>query len=65
MWYVFDASGSQWDFSLFLNLLQVNITLSDINDNAPVWRDEPYLVNVVEMSPIDTDVVTVSITEDC
>ncbi|XP_048863831.1 cadherin-23 isoform X2 [Brienomyrus brachyistius] len=37
----------------------VNITLSDINDNAPVWRDEPYLVNVVEMSPVDTDVVTV------
>ncbi|KAJ8336510.1 hypothetical protein SKAU_G00377300 [Synaphobranchus kaupii] len=31
----------------------VNITLLDINDNAPIWRDEPYDVNVVEMSPID------------
>ncbi|XP_067828429.1 cadherin-23-like [Heptranchias perlo] len=38
----------------------VNITLLDINDNRPVWKDEPYLVNVVEMSPIDTDVITVS-----
>ncbi|XP_041116855.1 cadherin-23-like isoform X4 [Polyodon spathula] len=37
----------------------VNITLLDINDNPPAWRDEPYKVNVVEMSPIDTDVVTV------
>ncbi|RXM29774.1 Cadherin-23 [Acipenser ruthenus] len=37
----------------------VNITLLDINDNPPAWRDEPYQVNVVEMSPIDTDVVTV------
>ncbi|MFT7806101.1 cadherin-23 [Arapaima gigas] len=37
----------------------VNITLLDINDNAPVWRDEPYQVNVVEMSPNGTDVVTV------
>uniref|UniRef100_A0A8C9TL15 Cadherin-related 23 n=1 Tax=Scleropages formosus TaxID=113540 RepID=A0A8C9TL15_SCLFO len=37
----------------------VNITLLDINDNPPVWRDEPYEVNVVEMSPADTDVVTV------
>ncbi|MGH0125785.1 UNVERIFIED_CONTAM: hypothetical protein FKN15_051026 [Acipenser sinensis] len=37
----------------------VNITLLDINDNTPAWRDEPYQVNVVEMSPIDTDVVTV------
>ncbi|XP_067876522.1 cadherin-23 isoform X3 [Heterodontus francisci] len=38
----------------------VNITLLDINDNRPVWKDEPYLVNVVEMSPVDTDVITVS-----
>ncbi|XP_072881460.1 cadherin-23 [Hemitrygon akajei] len=38
----------------------VNITLLDINDNRPVWKDEPYLVNVVEMSPADTDVITVS-----
>ncbi|XP_073775592.1 cadherin-23 isoform X3 [Danio rerio] len=37
----------------------VNITVLDINDNAPVWRDEPYQANVVEMSPIDTDVITV------
>ncbi|XP_061083448.1 cadherin-23 [Conger conger] len=37
----------------------VNITLLDINDNAPAWRDEPYHVNVVEMSPIDTDVISV------
>ncbi|XP_078387064.1 cadherin-23 [Cetorhinus maximus] len=38
----------------------VNITLLDINDNRPIWKDEPYLANVVEMSPIDTDVITVS-----
>lgn len=39
---------------------QVNITILDINDNAPVWRDEPYHANVVEMSPINTDVISVS-----
>ncbi|XP_056903807.1 cadherin-23 [Takifugu flavidus] len=37
----------------------VNITILDINDNAPVWRDEPYHANVVEMSPINTDVISV------
>ncbi|XP_069045127.1 cadherin-23 [Lepisosteus oculatus] len=37
----------------------VNITLLDINDNAPVWTGEPYEVNVVEMSPAGTDVITV------
>uniref|UniRef100_A0A8D3CSG3 Cadherin-23 n=1 Tax=Scophthalmus maximus TaxID=52904 RepID=A0A8D3CSG3_SCOMX len=37
----------------------VNITILDINDNAPVWRDEPYHTNVVEMSPINTDVISV------
>ncbi|XP_076141861.1 cadherin-23 [Alosa pseudoharengus] len=37
----------------------VNVTILDINDNAPMWRDEPYLANVVEMSPINTDVITV------
>ncbi|XP_071009786.1 cadherin-23 [Oncorhynchus clarkii lewisi] len=37
----------------------VNITVLDINDNAPMWRDEPYHANVVEMSPIDTDVISV------
>ncbi|XP_060897001.1 cadherin-23-like [Labrus mixtus] len=37
----------------------VNITILDINDNAPVWRDEPYHTNVVEMSPINTDVTSV------
>ncbi|XP_051504307.1 cadherin-23 [Myxocyprinus asiaticus] len=37
----------------------VNITILDINDNAPLWRDEPYQANVVEMSPIDTDVISV------
>lgn len=40
--------------------VQVNITILDINDNAPVWRDEPYHANVVEMSPINTDVISVS-----
>uniref|UniRef100_A0A4W3GSY5 Cadherin-related 23 n=1 Tax=Callorhinchus milii TaxID=7868 RepID=A0A4W3GSY5_CALMI len=38
----------------------VNITLLDMNDNHPLWKDEPYLVNVVEMSPAHTDVITVS-----
>uniref|UniRef100_A0A3B3YUI8 Cadherin domain-containing protein n=1 Tax=Poecilia mexicana TaxID=48701 RepID=A0A3B3YUI8_9TELE len=37
----------------------VNITILDINDNAPTWRDEPYEANVVEMSPINTDVISV------
>uniref|UniRef100_A0AAY4DS48 Cadherin-23 n=1 Tax=Denticeps clupeoides TaxID=299321 RepID=A0AAY4DS48_9TELE len=37
----------------------VNITILDINDNVPMWRDEPYQANVVEMSPIGTDVITV------
>ncbi|XP_068423405.1 cadherin-23 isoform X3 [Clinocottus analis] len=37
----------------------VNITILDINDNAPVWRDEPYNTNVVEMSPMNTDVISV------
>uniref|UniRef100_A0AAR2J7Y9 Cadherin-23 n=1 Tax=Pygocentrus nattereri TaxID=42514 RepID=A0AAR2J7Y9_PYGNA len=37
----------------------VNITILDINDNAPIWQDEPYLANVVEMSPINTDVISV------
>ncbi|TKS85340.1 Cadherin-23 Otocadherin [Collichthys lucidus] len=37
----------------------VNITILDINDNAPYWRDEPYHANVVEKSPIYTDVISV------
>uniref|UniRef100_A0A3Q2DLG3 Cadherin-23 n=1 Tax=Cyprinodon variegatus TaxID=28743 RepID=A0A3Q2DLG3_CYPVA len=37
----------------------VNITILDINDNAPLWRDEPYEANVVEMSPLNTDVISV------
>ncbi|CAG6017760.1 unnamed protein product, partial [Menidia menidia] len=37
----------------------VNITILDINDNAPIWQDEPYHANVVEMSPINTDVISV------
>lgn len=43
-----------------VDVVQVNITILDINDNAPVWRDEPYYANVVEMSPINTDVISVS-----
>jgi len=38
----------------------VNITVLDINDNVPMWRGEPYHANVVEMSPKDTDVLSVS-----
>ncbi|XP_055018856.1 cadherin-23 [Boleophthalmus pectinirostris] len=37
----------------------VNITVLDINDNAPKWPDEPYYANVVEKSPINTDVISV------
>ncbi|XP_072246399.1 cadherin-23-like [Leuresthes tenuis] len=37
----------------------VNITILDINDNTPAWQDEPYNANVVEMSPINTDVISV------
>uniref|UniRef100_A0AAV2JQ63 Cadherin domain-containing protein n=1 Tax=Knipowitschia caucasica TaxID=637954 RepID=A0AAV2JQ63_KNICA len=36
----------------------VNITVLDINDNAPKWPDEPYFANVVETSPINTDVIS-------
>ncbi|KAI4812229.1 hypothetical protein KUCAC02_023634, partial [Chaenocephalus aceratus] len=37
----------------------VNITILDINDNVPMWREDPYHTNVVEMSPINTDVISV------
>ncbi|KAM6444065.1 cadherin-23 [Liasis olivaceus] len=37
----------------------VNITLLDINDNYPVWKDEPYFINLVEMTPPNSDVTTV------
>lgn len=40
--------------------LQVNITLLDINDNHPSWKDAPYYINLVEMTPPDSDVTTVS-----
>lgn len=38
---------------------QVNITLLDINDNHPTWKDAPYYINLVEMTPPDSDVTTV------
>uniref|UniRef100_A0A674I3G3 Cadherin domain-containing protein n=1 Tax=Terrapene triunguis TaxID=2587831 RepID=A0A674I3G3_9SAUR len=37
----------------------VNITLLDINDNYPMWKDDPYFINLVEMTPPDSDVTTV------
>ncbi|KAL8186987.1 UNVERIFIED_CONTAM: Cadherin-23 [Gekko kuhli] len=37
----------------------VNITLLDINDNYPVWKDEPYFINLVEMTPPNSDVTTI------
>nr|XP_030718382.1 cadherin-23 [Globicephala melas] len=37
----------------------VNITLLDINDNPPRWKDAPYYINLVEMTPPDSDVTTV------
>ncbi|XP_067996583.1 cadherin-23-like [Melanerpes formicivorus] len=37
----------------------VNITLLDINDNYPTWKDEPYFINLVEMTPPNSDVTTV------
>lgn len=40
--------------------LQVNVTLLDINDNPPRWKDAPYYINLVEMTPPDSDVTTVS-----
>ncbi|XP_069098368.1 cadherin-23-like [Pleurodeles waltl] len=42
-----------------IGIATVNITLLDINDNAPQWRDEPYLINLVEMTPPDSDVTAV------
>lgn len=44
-------------------LLQVNITLLDINDNYPTWKDEPYFINLVEMTPPNSDVTTVRVRE--
>jgi hypothetical protein len=38
---------------------QVNVTLLDINDNHPIWKDAPYYINLVEMTPPDSDVTTV------
>lgn len=38
---------------------QVNVTLLDINDNHPTWKDAPYYINLVEMTPPDSDVTTV------
>ena len=38
----------------------MNITLLDINDNHPTWKDAPYYINLVEMTPPDSDVTTVS-----
>ncbi|KAM4852687.1 cadherin-23 [Thomomys bottae] len=37
----------------------VNVTLLDINDNHPIWKDAPYYINLVEMTPPDSDVTTV------
>ncbi|ERE87237.1 cadherin-23 [Cricetulus griseus] len=37
----------------------VNVTLLDINDNHPTWKDAPYYINLVEMTPPDSDVTTV------
>uniref|UniRef100_F6XLQ0 Cadherin-23 n=1 Tax=Equus caballus TaxID=9796 RepID=F6XLQ0_HORSE len=37
----------------------VNITILDINDNHPAWKDAPYYINLVEMTPPDSDVTTV------
>ncbi|XP_055130578.1 cadherin-23 isoform X1 [Symphalangus syndactylus] len=37
----------------------VNITLLDINDNHPTWKDAPYYINLVEMTPPDSDVTAV------
>ncbi|XP_078716087.1 cadherin-23 [Lampetra fluviatilis] len=38
----------------------VNITLLDVNDNDPAWRDLPYAVTIVENTPGGTDIFTVS-----
>ncbi|XP_029464800.1 cadherin-23 isoform X2 [Rhinatrema bivittatum] len=42
-----------------IGIATVNITLLDINDNYPQWRDEPYLINLVEMTPPNSDVTSV------
>ncbi|NXA36649.1 CAD23 protein, partial [Eudromia elegans] len=44
-------------------IAMVNITLLDINDNYPTWKDEPYFINLVEMTPPDSDVTTVVATD--
>eukprot|EP00076_Gallus_gallus_P022386 XP_015143734.1 cadherin-23 isoform X5 [Gallus gallus] len=40
-------------------IAMVNITLLDINDNYPTWKDAPYFINLVEMTPPNSDVTTV------
>ncbi|NWU62549.1 CAD23 protein, partial [Pterocles burchelli] len=40
-------------------IAMVNITLLDINDNYPTWKDEPYFINLVEMTPPNSDVTMV------
>ncbi|XP_015721901.1 cadherin-23 isoform X5 [Coturnix japonica] len=40
-------------------IAMVNITLLDINDNYPTWKDAPYYINLVEMTPPNSDVTTV------
>uniref|UniRef100_A0A8C5U7Y6 Cadherin-23 n=1 Tax=Malurus cyaneus samueli TaxID=2593467 RepID=A0A8C5U7Y6_9PASS len=40
-------------------IAMVNITLLDVNDNYPTWKDEPYFINLVEMTPPNSDVTTV------
>ncbi|NXD68781.1 CAD23 protein, partial [Eolophus roseicapillus] len=40
-------------------IAMVNVTLLDINDNYPTWKDEPYFINLVEMTPPNSDVTTV------
>ena len=38
----------------------LQVTILDINDNHPTWKDAPYYINLVEMTPPDSDVTTVS-----
>ena len=45
------------------NMDNITITLLDINDNGPVFSQDPYMTNVAEHSSIGTPVLTVSATD--
>uniref|UniRef100_A0A8C9QL23 Cadherin related 23 n=1 Tax=Spermophilus dauricus TaxID=99837 RepID=A0A8C9QL23_SPEDA len=54
-----DGGGGASRHNQKTGIATVNVTLLDINDNHPTWKDAPYYINLVEMTPPDSDVTTV------